>query len=112
LSGVSLLEFADVIHSERQVVWLTQVAAALIMIGLLYLTVRRGLLSLRTLVVNATLALLFTGAFWFSTHWDDIWSAHAVNWNVSGIPDFVLFGLFILLPSATMPLTLHWARHR
>jgi hypothetical protein len=88
------------------------VGGGLIMCALPALAVRFGLLTLRQLAVPVVFAIAFGTSFWFATYWDDIWSTHDIAWSLRDFPQYALFALFILLPMSTIPLTLHWARHR
>jgi hypothetical protein len=79
---------------------------------LMAIAIRRDLLSGWRAIASVIVAVSVTAAFWFATYWDDIWSAHDVDWDPSLWPRYTLLMLLLVAPIPTIPLTLHWARHR
>jgi hypothetical protein len=87
-------------------------SAALLICAALALAIHRKHLSATRIGIAILIASAFSFAFWFASYWDDIWSTHDVKWSLINLPEHVLLALFIALPVATIPLTLHAARHR
>ncbi len=64
------------------------------------------------MLVSLLVCTALSGALWFATYWDDIWSNHDVPWRFEELYSYAVLALVITLPDASIPLTINWARHR
>jgi len=78
----------------------------------LVIAVRHQFLTMPRLGLLLVVGTLFAGALWFAGYWDDISSGRDVSWNFNALYTYCVVSLLMVLPAASVPLTLHWMRHR
>lgn len=88
------------------------ILAGIFMCVILFTAVSQRLVALDRLIGAIVIAIVCAIALWVATKWDAITGGQDIVWKVHELPAYGLVALFLVLPLATTPLTLHWARHR
>lgn len=91
--------------------WIGAILATVLVAALLYQTRRRDLMSRSTFAATLLAFPLLAGVTFMFDNWQAIvWSGdyYDIGWSIT----VLTLPLLAALPIATVPLTMHWARHR